>query len=282
MTGQPAELAARIASIAELEEIVGAIRSVAAARLQQALAALAGTKTYAELIGAALASIVDLLPAPEIERAGSRRAPRGAILFCAEHGFVGALNTRLIDAVTGYGGVLPVLFAVGGRGVLALEERGLTAAWALPMATDIGAVTTTARRISEELYRRFGTGALAGVDILFSRYQGGGLPAIEGQTLLPVDPRRFPGPGTAAPPMTNLPPELLLDRLLEEYVFAQLAHAAMESFASENGARLATMDSASRNLEKLLTELHQSEQQARQEQITVELLDVVIGTLVPK
>ena len=79
------------------------------------------------------------------------------------------------------------------------------------------------------------------------------------------------------PPLTNLAPRLLIGQLLGEYVFAQLAQAAMESFASENGARLAAMQSAREKLDEQLTELQSLERRLRQEQITDELLEIVTG-----
>ena len=57
-----------------------------------------------------------------------------------------------------------------------------------------------------------------------------------------------------------------------------LAHAAMESFASENGARLTTMQSARDKLDQRLLELRALEGRLRQEQITGELLEIITGT----
>ena len=67
-------------------------------------------------------------------------------------------------------------------------------------------------------------------------------------------------------------------QLVGEYVFAQLAHAAMESFASENSARLAAMQSAREKLDERLTDLQSLERRLRQEQITSELLELATGT----
>jgi F-type H+-transporting ATPase subunit gamma len=78
-------------------------------------------------------------------------------------------------------------------------------------------------------------------------------------------------------PLTNLAPRLLVGGLLGEYVFAQLAQAAMESFASENAAHLAAMQSAREKLDEQLTELQSLERRLRQEQITDELLEIVTG-----
>jgi F-type H+-transporting ATPase subunit gamma len=144
------------------------------------------------------------------------------------------------------------------------------------MATHAGAVTTMARLISEEIYRRVGAGTLAEVDIVFMRSEGGGRSRVLRETVLPVDPGR-PAPSAAAPPLTYLSPGALVERLVEEYLFALLAHAAMESFMSENAARVAIMQSARRGIETRLEALHMDERRLRQEEITTEMLDVVTG-----
>jgi F-type H+-transporting ATPase subunit gamma len=62
-----------------------------------------------------------------------------------------------------------------------------------------------------------------------------------------------------------------------EYMFALLTEAAVESIASENAARFAAMESAHDNVSKKLTELRQGARQARQAEITAELLDLITG-----
>jgi F-type H+-transporting ATPase subunit gamma len=75
--------------------------------------------------------------------------------------------------------------------------------------------------------------------------------------------------------LINLSPAALIERMLEEYLFVELAHAAIESFASENAARLATMQAARRNVETKLDELTTAARSVRQDEITAELLDIV-------
>ena len=79
------------------------------------------------------------------------------------------------------------------------------------------------------------------------------------------------------PPLHNLPAEVLLERLIADYVFALMTEAAVESLASENAARFAAMRSAHDNVSKKLEQLREEARQARQSEITTELLDLVTG-----
>jgi F-type H+-transporting ATPase subunit gamma len=274
MAERLSDVQARAQSLHELQQIVGAMRAMAAARVQEAQAALEGTRSYAQIIGDAIAEALPLLPEPPGRGIAAKGAARGLVLFMAEHGFTGAFNDQLAEAA----GNRAALFVVGSRGRGLIEERGLTPAWTTEMATQAGAVSDAARRIADELYRRFERGSLAAVEILYFQSHDSGRRALERQSLLPVDLGRFRRPRSTVPPLTNLAPHLLIAGLLGEYVFAQLAHAAMESFASENSARLAAMQSAREKLDELLIDLQSLERRLRQEQITTELLEIVTGT----
>jgi F-type H+-transporting ATPase subunit gamma len=268
---------ARLQTLHELREIVGAMRAIAAARVQEAQAALDGTRAYAQVVGNAIAEALPLLPGASGPGAATRGNPRGLVLFMAERGFAGAFNDELIDAARLAMKDEEALFVVGSRGRLMIEERGLTTAWATEMATHAGAVADTARRIAGALYQRLEGHRLAVAEVLYFRDESGGRRALERQSLLPVDVGRFQGPRARVPPLTNLAPPVLVGGLVAEYVFAQLAHAAMESFASENSARLAAMQSAREKLDERLMELQSLERRLRQEQITTELLEIVTG-----
>ena len=81
----------------------------------------------------------------------------------------------------------------------------------------------------------------------------------------------------ACTPLANLAPRELVDELVDELVLAALMRAAIESFAGENGARLATMEAAHTSIEKKLDDLSRDERRLRQDEITTELLDLVTG-----
>jgi F-type H+-transporting ATPase subunit gamma len=68
-----------------------------------------------------------------------------------------------------------------------------------------------------------------------------------------------------------------LERLTAEYILSQLTEAATESLAAENAARFAAMEAAHDNVGKKLQALRLDASRARQEEVTTELLDLVIG-----
>jgi F-type H+-transporting ATPase subunit gamma len=270
------DIEARIGSFAQLQDVISVMRSLAATRVQQAQDSLAAIRAYSDTIGASIAKAESYLTPDENNRAGDRFAMRGLILFCGEHGFCGAFNERLLESVSGSAKGTE-LYVVGSRGALMAQEHGIAVAWSTPMATSIGTVTTVAHLVAEALYDRFSRGAMADVTMVFARYGGHGRFSIEREVLLPLDLGRFRVYLARPAPLSNLPPRVLIDRLIEEYFFAQLARGATESFASENAARVALTQSARHAIEGRLEELGGQQRQLRQQEITSEILEIISG-----
>lgn len=277
-----AEVEARLGAVRDLQGLVSAMRTLAASRVQQAQAALPALRAYAREVAEAIASALDLLPAPAPPRRGPRRAPApagasGLILFCAEHGFAGAHSRRVLEAARAPGRAEPAFFVLGSRGVAHAEEHGVRPSWTHPMATQAAAVPDLARRVTEELYRRFSAGSLGAVEVVFARQAPSGRPELVRRPLLPVPPDALRAPRRRRRVLVHLEPRRLLELLAGEYFYAGLAHAAMESLGSENAARLATLQGAKDSLERTADELGGLQRRLRQEQITAEILEIVVG-----
>ena len=271
-----AEVEAHIATMGELLDIVGAMRSLASMRVQEAHRALPDIRRYAETMAAAIGAALLLLP--EAGSPGRTAAGRRAFVLCtAEHGFVSGFNERVLDAAAKLINPDDLLFVLGSRGAALAQERGWPAAWTHPMATRPEGVPETIRHLTAELYGWIARGGLARVEVMFARHRQAGGMTIERSLLFPVDLKTFAPGQPRPPPLHNLPPAMLLEKLIADYVFGLLTEAAIEALASENAARFAAMNSAHENVSKKLEELRQDALQARQDEITTELLDLVTG-----
>jgi len=69
----------------------------------------------------------------------------------------------------------------------------------------------------------------------------------------------------------------LLAGLTEDYLHAQLCHAALHAFAAENEARVQAMASAHRQVERQSDALLALQRRVRQEEITVEIVELAAG-----
>ncbi|HVC30767.1 MAG TPA: FoF1 ATP synthase subunit gamma [Steroidobacteraceae bacterium] len=273
-----ADIERHLASMSELQRIVGAMRALASMRVQEAVRALPSVRTYgdalAEAVREALAIAGDeRITSTEPSRHGGKRA---IVVFTSEHGFVGAFNERLIDAATFAAG--DALILVGSRGAALVMERGVRLAATQAMATRLASVPEVVHKLQETLYPAIAAGETACAEVFFGRYQRSGMADIQRLRLFPLT--IAPGRERTGPaPLHDLPAAELLERMTAEYLFARLTEAAVESLAAENGARFAAMESAHDNVGKRLQALRLEASRARQEEVTAELLDLVTGQL---
>ena len=272
-----AEIERHVSSIEELQRIVGAMRAIASMRVQEALGALTSVRRYGSALAAAvreaLAIAADEHIAPGESQGGGRRA---IVVFTSEHGFVGGFNERLIEAA----GVKPqtgdALLIVGSRGAALASDRGLAVTSTHAMATRLARVPEVVQRVQEGLYSRIASAEIVRAEVVFGSHQGSGATAIERRQLFPLD-SSLRRERSEPVPLHDLPAAELLERLTAEYILSQLTEAATESLAAENAARFAAMEAAHDNVGKRLQGLRLDASRSRQEEVTTELLDLVIG-----
>lgn len=263
---QLARIEARLDSLGELGDLVGALRSMAASRVREAQEALDGTHAFCAAIERAIAEISPLAkpPAQPVDDGA-----RVLVVITSQNGFAGGFNERMVDVALAERDAEEQLIVVGRRGEVALAERKLTPEAAYPMTSRAAGVTQLARRISSRL------SGLASVRVVHARHKGG---ADYEPRVRPVLPLTLGAQESiTAPPLHHLPPGRLIAALASEYLFAEVADALMDSLASENAARLRTMDAASRNIDDKLERLQRDAHVARQDEMTADMLDVVTG-----
>jgi F-type H+-transporting ATPase subunit gamma len=275
MAERLADIVTQIENVRQLDAVVTAMRGIAASRAQKSRSLLAGIDAYSNVISCAIGQALSLLPLDIATAPPLRHARSGLILFCAEQGFAGAFSEHVLDAATSdIDGAISLV--VWTRGAVVANERGIKPAWSIPMATHVEAIPSFANRLADALYSYVAAGSIAKVDILFSRSVSGSGIHIDRHSLLPIDFGRF-ARSVAQAPLTTLAPQLLLERLAAEYVYAQLCEAATHAFQAENEARMMAMASAKTNVETKLAALFQRERQLRQQEITTEIVELAAG-----
>ncbi len=273
---QQREIETRIVSLGELQEIVTAIRALAASQMQQAMRSLEAIRRYSDTIREALSDASWILPSDGHSYAASEAPKSGLIIFCAEHGMCGGFNEypiRIAEQIYAENSRRFVLIAVGTRGAHICRERGLRMDLVLPMATHCAGVTTAARRLATEVYRMLNDGRIAGLEVVYAQHTNDAM-RIERQRLLPLEVPTARRPLTQLP-LLNLTPRRLFDDIVAEYFFAVLENAAMQSFYSESLVRFRTMEAAYHNIENKNEELTKLARRLRQEGVTSEILDLI-------
>lgn len=282
MTNKLSSIEARIGSVQQLSTVVSAMRGIAAVRSREARQALDGIRTYAATVSAAIAEVLATMPALPVRAGVAGGGVHILVLLMSEQGFVGAFNERIVEAarqmIAASDGADWEIFVAGNRGAVLLAESGVSARSITAMIEHSAQAGELAGELSDRLFQRLGEGDVAEVLLLH------GEPTVPVETvgekrLAPFDYTRFSITGRAKPPLMTLPPEHLLERLAEEFAFAELSEAIVLSFAAENAARTRAMTEANANAEKTLEELRQLYRLSRQEEITDEIIELAAGVL---
>lgn len=273
MTARLSDVVAHIDNVRQLGAVVVAMRGIAASHAQQSRGLLSAIESYSEIVARTIGAALRLAP-PDWDVAGHppARGSTALILFCAEGGFCGDLSDRVLDAVRSELET-SVVFEIGTRGATIAEEHGIRLDWTTAMANQIGAVPAVAERVAQALYAGIAAGRFLRADVIYPRPSGAAI-AIERLSLVPLDVRQFLSKEKSQPPLAGLPFEVLIEQMAAEYVYALLCSTAMHTFVAENEARMAAMAAARDHIDDTLATLVMREHQARQEEITSEIVEL--------
>jgi F-type H+-transporting ATPase subunit gamma len=283
----------RIASVKNIQKITRAMEMVAAARLRRAESRIAALRPYAGAIrrmtrqAAEAAGNVPALPILAEHESEQRVA---LLLVTADRGLAGAFNSQIIragirtaDELVADGRQV-VYYATGRRGVSSLTfrnrapEQGFTGFTERPSYAN-------AREIANVLTAAYVDGEVDRVEILYNGYISPMSQEVRRETLLPLQQATIMGgededEGADGPrPLVDYEPEPeeILQRLVPDYVEISIFRALLESTASELGARMTAMRSASDNAGEIIDDLTLEMNRARQAEITQEIMEVVAG-----
>jgi len=271
----------RVTSVRKTQKITKAMKMVSAAKLARAQHAIGGARPYAAKLRQVLGSVaggVDAESHPLLARRDGDRLD--LVVLTSDRGLCGAFNANVIKRTQrriaehggGRGGVS--IIGVGRRGADFFRKRG-----AQMLKTWTGLATPTpeaAAEIAELAMQRFLAGETDRVELVYGEFRSAVTQTPTLEVLLPFTPEEGGGEQTLAYSVEPSAEELLgliLPRAVEFAVF----RALLETAASEHGARMSAMDSATNNCAELIRSLTLDMNKARQAAITQELSEIVGG-----
>jgi F-type H+-transporting ATPase subunit gamma len=289
------EVRSRIASFKNIQKITRAMEAVSAARLRRAEQRIAALRPYADAVRRMTARAardargevgrIPLLATRDPER------HVGLLLVTADRGLAGAFNSQIVRGGLQLAGEVEaagaqaVWFASGRRGISSLTFRGRELTGSYSGYTDRPGYRD-ARRIGDEVISAFLDGAVDRVEILYNAYVSPLTQLVTRETLLPAsaaaarteaEESEDEHEGRRALPDYEPDPDRLLRALLPHYIEISIYRALLESAASEHGARMTAMRSATENAGELIQDLTLDMNRARQAEITQQILEVVAG-----
>jgi F-type H+-transporting ATPase subunit gamma len=283
----------RIDSVKNIEKITRAMEMVAAARLRRAEQRIQALRPYASAIRrmtSQAAKAAENMPAFPVLAQHEQEQNIGILLVTADRGLAGAFNSQILRAGLAAAndyredGKEITYFASGRRGVSSLVFRGFEPRGRYTGFTERPAYAN-AREIGEDLIAAYVDGDVDRVEIFYNGYISPLSQVVRRETLLPIqqasilDESEEEGDEADQRALVEYEPdpEEILQRLIPDYVEISIYRALLESTASELGARMTAMRSASDNAAEVIQDLTLEMNRARQAEITQEIMEVVAG-----
>ena len=265
-------------AVSTIHDIVGAMRAIAAGRIQGAQRALAAARRYRDVVLDAVAGLAPRTGAKSLPESEGR--PPLLLVLTAEQPFCGAFNQNVLTLAERRWHELrragpATLVLVGHRGARQFEARGIVPDASEPAATSLPGLRDLVKRLAATADRMFASGAAGSLHVIYNRYQSVSEQVPTEERVLPLDLTTLPAPAGRRASYRYLPDPVLLAGLVSEYAFISLYRAAADSYAGEQAARLVAMDGATRNTEKMLNALTDLERRERQGQITRQVLELI-------
>lgn len=282
------EIKSRLNSVRETQKITNAMYLIASAKMRKAKEDLDKTRPFFNALQAEIKRIFRTVEDVEnryfypITGEHELKGAYGYLVITADKGLAGAYNQNVIKKAMSLMAEHDdtKLFVVGEYGRQYFLRHGIPIEQSF-LYTAQNPTIQRARDISTRLLELYDKGELVKIFVIYTDLQGG-LGAKECSfRLLPFHRAQFaPGIHEKAVSKTIefIPSvEALLDSIVPSYVTGYIYSVLVDSFCSEQQSRMAAMDAANRNAEKLLEELTARYNHVRQSAITQEITEIAAG-----
>jgi F-type H+-transporting ATPase subunit gamma len=282
----------RIKSVKNTQQITKAMKMVSAAKLKRAQDRVVTARPFAnkmmEVLGELAKRTDENFHHPLLDLRGDERYL--LVLITADKGLCGAFNTNLTKAaqrfMRDHADKNVELVAIGRKGRDFFRNRRATIAADYLGLTGKGRVEfSEALEVARSIIKLYTDDT--GIDkvfLIYNEFKSVLSQRVVLEQLLPVSRAKEEEPEAKSPQAVSLvdyiyeqPPEEIFSRLLPRLVETQIFRALLESVASEHGARMTAMDSASKNASELIDSLTLNMNRIRQAAITNEIIEVVSG-----
>jgi len=284
----PRQIRSRIRTAKNIQKITYAMKMVAAARLRRAQDAVSAARPYAEKIREVMQSLGGSAAGinhPLMRRVEGAPANIGIVLITGDRGLCGAYNSAVIkkaaDLVKGMSPDRVKFVCIGKKGASFFRRRGynVVAEHSVP-ATGIS--FSEAQQLSKTARDLFEQGEIDALYLCYTQFVSAMTQRPQSLPILPLQPvegaaSTSGGGGSTASYIFEPDPDQILASLLPRYVDTQVYQAVVESVASEHGARMTSMSSATDNAGKMISRLTLTLNRARQATITKEIAEIVGG-----
>lgn len=269
-------------SVQSTQQITKAMKLVATVKLQKARSKAESNKPYFNMLYDTICSILVKTKNADhkyLKESDSRK--KAVIAITSNRGLAGGYNNNIVKEIVaaGFPKEDTYIYGIGKKGIESLTRKGFT------IYEDDSEVINAplfadAMGLTKQLLTQFSAGEIGEIYIAYTNFKNTVTQEAKLIKLLPLSAEDFVSEeGTDEKALMNFEPseEEVLDEVIPKYMSNIIFGALLESVASENGARMQAMDSATSNAEDMIGSLSLKYNRARQSAITQELTEIIAG-----
>ena len=276
----------RIGTVKNTQQITKAMKMVSAAKLRRAHEAVAAARPYADKMLDVLSSLAlreDADSHPLLAERGKGKAL--VVLITSDRGLCGGFNSNISKLAERFinenseGFESYELLIAGRKGNAYLKRRaGMEIIKAHEELFSSGQVTyPTGALLGQEIIEFYRDGEYDAIFLVYNAFQSAMTQIQTVTQLLPIVPKEVAEDVHVAEYLYEPSASEVLKQILPKHIEVQMFRALLESVASEHGARMTAMDSASKNASEMIGKLTLKYNRARQAAITGELMEIISG-----
>ena len=271
----------RKSSVQSTQQITKAMKLVSTVKLQRAKGRAEKSKTYFSCMYDTVASM--------LSKAGTVNHPflmagestkKAVIVITANRGLAGGDNSNIVKLIknSDFKKEDLLLYTIGTKGRDALARLGYTIAADYSEVID-EPMYSDAMEISKKLLEEFAAGRIGEIYVAYTGFKNTVTHVPTLLKLLPVKVEDDRPQSEDHQAVMEFEPECeeAIDLIIPKYITSLIYGALIESVASENGARMQAMDSATSNADDMISKLSLLYNRARQSSITQELTEIIAG-----
>ena len=268
-------------SVQSTQQITKAMKLVATVKLQKARSKAESNKPYFNMLYDTICSI--LAKTKNVEHRYLRDndcEKKAVIVITSNRGLAGGYNNNIVKLVanSGFEPDKTNIYAIGKKGIEGLVRKGYSITDDRS-EVDIEPIFADAISLTKELLTQFSKGEIGEIYIAYTNFKNTVTQEPKLVKLLPLSEEDFDTEAVDNKTFMNFEPseEEVLDKVIPKYMSNIIFGALLEAVASENGARMQAMDSATSNAEDMIDSLSLKYNRARQSAITQELTEIIAG-----
>lgn len=270
----------RKSSIQSTQQITKAMKLVSTVKLQKAKSRAEEANPYFNYMYQTVTSVLAKsgnMNHPYLMKNESEK--KAIVVITSNRGLAGGYNSNIVKLITN--GELKKedleLYTIGNKGREALERRGYAIKASYPEVIEAPDYTD-AMAICKQVLEDYQNGEIGEIYLAYTHFKNTVVHEPKLMKLLPVEFEESEVTENSNVLMNYEPTEEeALDMIIPKYITSLFYGALVEAVASENGARMQAMDSATSNAEDMISDLTLKYNRARQGSITQELTEIIAG-----